>query len=412
MVQAIRRKHNRRIDFGRFMTLGFCLCISLLTTGCWDMKELQDRNFVLVAAIDDADILEKSTVEKEIAQTQTFVQKEGKKDYLLSLQILKLVKNESKEGAGQAERTFVISNTGRSIFEMVRDMLGQSSKTLYFEHLQAVIISEAALKKNGIRPLLDFFRRDPEMRSRTKVFITSGEARKIVEYSPPTGEPGGKYLEGVVRNHKKDIHLPGAKTDVGFTTQALDNDTDFPLPRIEFVDNVSKIGGAALFRKNNLMGYADEYITRGIKFIFGTEKSAVIPVKCPDHQQPGIVYELFHHDTKLTPHIENEQAYFTLDITMEGNIGEINCQTKHDMHDMAFLHRIEEEIAKEVEQNVQDAWAYQQQLGVDIVNTKGRLKGAHPFDWKKIQDRWEDIFPTIPVIVSVNVKIRGVGEHD
>ncbi|MBP2628634.1 MAG: germination protein, Ger(x)C family, partial [Firmicutes bacterium] len=154
--------------------IGICAC--LLTTGCWDAKEMQDRNFILVAAIDDADIVKKSESEKQIAQTQTFVQKQGTKEYMLSLQVLKLAKTESKGGV-QAEKTFVISNTGKPMFEMVRDMLGQSSKSLYFEQLDAIVISEAAVKKNGLRPIIDFFRRDPEMRSRTKIFITPGEAK-------------------------------------------------------------------------------------------------------------------------------------------------------------------------------------------------------------------------------------------
>ena len=395
----------------RIATVGISLCVCMLTIGCWDAKETQDRNFVLVAAIDDADIINKSESEKQIAKTQTFVQKQGTKEYMLSLQILKLAKTESKGGV-QAEKTFVISDTGKPMFEMVRDMLGQSSKSLFFEHLGAIVISEAAVKKNGLRPILDFFRRDPEMRSRTKIFITPGEAKAIAQYNPPTGEPGGRYLDGLIRNHKKNIHVGGARTDMGYIIQAMDNGTDYALPRLDYSDNVFKLGGIFLFKHDVLMGYADEYLTRGIKFIFGTEKSAVISIKCPDHPEQEIVYELFQHDTKLTPHIEGDTIYFTLDITMQGNIGEMNCTGTHDMHDLLFLHSIEQAIAQEVSQNAQDYWAFQQKLGVDIPHAKARLKRYHPYEWKKITDRWEEIYPTIPLIVSVNVNIRGVGEHD
>lgn len=396
----------------RIAAVGVGICTCLLTTGCWDLKETQDRNFVLVAAIDDADIVKKSEAEQQIARTQTFVQKEGTKEYMLSLQILKLVKSESKGGGTQAERTFVISDTGKPLFEMVRDMLGQSSKSLYFEHLAAIVISEAAVKKNGLRPILDFLRRDPEMRWRTAVFIIPGEAKAIAQFNPPTGEPGGRYLEGLLRNHRKNIHVAGAKTDVGFITQAMDNDADYGIPRLDYIDKVPKLGGLAIFKNDTLVGYADEYLTQGLKFLYGTEKSAVIPVKCPEHPDQEIVYELFQHDTKLTPYIEGDSIYFTLDITMQGNIGEITCKTKHDLHDVTFLHSVEQAVAQEVSQNVQDFWEFQQGLGVDIPRAKARFKGYHPFEWKRIKDRWEEIYPTIPLIVSVNVHIRGVGEHD
>lgn len=411
MLNSINKGNVANIAW-RIAAAGIGLCACLLTTGCWDAKETQDRNFVLVAAIDDADIVNKSESEQQIARTQTFVQKQGSKEYMLSLQILKLAKSDSKGGGTQAEKTFVISDTGESMFEMTRDMLGQSSKSLYWEHLDAVVISEAAIKKNGLRPILDFFRRDSEMRWRTKIFITPGEAKAIAKFSPPTGEPGGRYLDGLIRNHKKNIHVAGAKNDVGFITQAMDNNADYAIPRLDFIDSVPKLGGVALFKNDTLMGYADEYLTRGIKFIYGTEKSAVIPVKCPEHPEQEIVYELFQHDTKLTPHIEGDTIYFTLDITMQGNIGEINCKVKHDMHDVTFLHSVEQAVAQEVAQNAQDFWGFQQRLGVDIPNAKARLKGYHPFEWKRIKDRWEEIYPTIPLIVSVNVNIRGVGEHD
>jgi spore germination protein KC len=408
-------RRNKRTGANRawpIFAAGIAICACLLTTGCWDAKETQDRNFVLVAAIDDADIAKKSEEQKQVAQTQTFVQKQGAKEYMLSLQILKLTKSESKGGGIQAEKTFVISDTGKPMFEMVRDMLGQSSKSLYFEHLGAIVISEAAVKKQGLRPILDFFRRDPEMRWRTKIFITPGEAKAIAKYSPPTGEPGGRYLDGLVRNYKKSNHIAGSKTDVGYITQAMDNDADYVIPRLEFIDNIPKLGGVALFKKDRLMGYADEYLTRGLKFLYGTEKSAVISVKCPDHPEQEIVYELFQHDTKLSPYSEGDTVYFTLDITMQGNIGEINCTASHDRRDFAFLHRVEQAVAEEVAQNVRDYWEFQQQLGVDIPRAKARFKGYHPFEWKKIKDRWEEIYPTIPLVISVNVNIRGVGEHD
>ena len=396
----------------RTFVAGIAICACLLTTGCWDAKETQDRNFVLIAAIDDADIVKKSEDEKQIARTQTFVQNQGTKEYMLSLQILKLAKTESKGGGVQAEKTFVISDTGKPMFEMIRDMLGQSSKSLYFEHLTAIVISEAAVKKRGLRPILDFFRRDSEMRWRTKIFITPGEAKAIAQYNPPTGEPGGTYLNGLISNHKKNIHVGGAKTDVGYITQAMDNGADYAIPRLDYINNVPKLGGLALFKHDALIGYADEYLTRGLKFLYGTEKSAAIPVKCPEHPEQEIVYELFQHDTKLSPHIEGDTIYFTLDITMQGNIGEINCTSQHDMHDVTFLHSVEQAVAQEVEQNVQDYWEFQQRLDIDIPNAKARMKGYHPFEWKKIKDRWEDIYPTIPLVISVNVNIRGAGEHD
>lgn len=406
------RKDKSAIKVSKIAAIAMGLCMCMLTAGCWDMKETQDRNFVLIAAIDDADIVNKSESEKRIAAIQTFPQKYGTKEYMLSLQILKLAKSDSKEGGPGGSKTFVISNTGQTLFEMTRDMLGQSSKSLYWEHLAAIVISEAAVKKGGLEPIIDFLHRDPEMRWRTKIFITPGEAKAIANFNPPTGEAGGRYLDGMIRNHKKSCHIAGAKTDVGYITQAMDNHSDFGIPRLDYLDNIIKLGGVALFKNNNFVGYADEYITQGIKAILGTERSTVLSVQCPEYPNEVTVFELFSHDTKLSPHIDGDNIYFTLDITMRGTIGEVNGRTRHAINDLNYIRCVEQAVAQEVSQNVRDSWEFQQKLGVDVINTKARFKGYHPFEWKKFKDRWDEIYPTIPLIVSVNVHIHGVGEHD
>ncbi|MBP2655081.1 MAG: germination protein, Ger(x)C family [Firmicutes bacterium] len=411
MLNKINNKTAANIA-RQIIIAGISICICMFTTGCWDLKETQDRHFVLIAAIDDPDTVKESGSEKQPTAPHNSFPKHGTQDYMLSVQILKLVKPESKGGSIQSERTFVMSTLGTSMFDMVRDMLAQSSKSLYFEHLSAIVISEAAVKKHGIRTILDFFLRDPEMRWRTKIFITPGDAKAIAEFNPPTGEPGGPYLNGIIRNHKKNIHVAGSKTDVGFITRAIDNNLDYAIPRLEYIDNVPQLNGLALFKNNTLVSYADEYIIQGLKYILGTEKSAIISTNCPEHPNSEISYELFKHDTKLVPHIDGNNIYFTLDITMRGNIGEVNCPTSHNLHDSVFLHKIEQGIAQQVSKNVMDTWEFNQHLGLDLFNIKARLKGYHPFEWAKIKNRWEEIYSTIPLIVSVNVIIMGTGEHD
>lgn len=63
--------------------IGFCICLA--TSGCWDLKETQDRNFVVLAAIDDANIATKLETEKQKAKIQTFVQKTGDKEFYFSI---------------------------------------------------------------------------------------------------------------------------------------------------------------------------------------------------------------------------------------------------------------------------------------------------------------------------------------
>jgi len=400
----------------RWYRLFGCILISiigLLSSGCWDQHELENRRFVLAIAIDRAD-QGLGPEEKEATRVETFVQPYGDKRYRLSFQILDITPAENIINGPKGKiATYVISNTGQSMFEMLRDMLGQSDRPFWFEHLQAIIISEAAARQaGGVQPMIDLFRRDPEMRWLTKTLITSGEARSLLEYQPPSGEPSGIFIASSLQLYKKNTHVPTWRTDIGDLTRSTDNNSRVLMARIELVDNIVKLGGMGLFKQGKFIGYVDEYATQGGKFILGIEKSAIITAQCPEHPGKILAFELFRHNTKLTPHLHGEKIYFTLDITMWGNLGETQCGRQHDTMDAGEIHKIETVVAEEVKENVLYSVHVNQELQVDAISFGAKLKAHEPLVWEKVKDRWDDeVFPTVSLLVSVNVTIENIGEH-
>lgn len=407
----------------RLSSILLVVLISIFIGGCWDRRELQDRNFVLAVAIDTADAGEKPGQSQAAKQTETFVQPHGDKRYRVSLQILRLGQSggggdsqqaggdSGKNGGKNGGKTYVLSNTGQSLFEIVRDTLGQSSKSLYFEHIQAIIISEAAVRQAGLEPILDLFLRDAEMRWRIKVFITPGEARPIIEYVPPTKEAGGIYLANILRNHPKNVHVAGARTDLGNISVMLSNKQDMAIPRLEMTNNIVKASGAALFKKDKFVGYVDEQVVAGAKYLRASEKSAIITVP-GDSPDEVVAFELFLHDTRLEAHVEGDTIYFTLDINMWGNLGEYQTPGKvKGAGDPAFVRRIEVKTAEEVKRIVLYGKDTCQSMGVDILTFSSKLKSDHPKTWAKVKDHWDELFPYIPLVVSVNVVINQLGEH-
>lgn len=397
-----------------FLPCSILLCVCLLTAGCWDRRELQERNFVLAVGIDMADEGLKSGIKPEQAEklnsVESFFKPHGSKRYRLSLQILK----PKSQGGKDKTKTYVISNTGDSMFEMIRDMLGQSSKSLWFEHVQVIVISEAVLKQARLSEVIDFFLRDSEMRSRMKLYVTSGQARSLLEYIPPSQEAGGVYLASIARLHTRNIHVAGARTDLGFTDHYLDDGTDIILLRIEMDDKVVKLGGAALFNKDQFIGYADDYAISGRKFIAGTEKSAIITIPCPKHGEHQIVFELYRHDTRLHPKISGNSIRFTLDINMYGNLGEQQGEMEsHDTMDPQELHELERLFADEIKRNIFYAQqVFQKQMKVDSAGLfGGKMRAYEPEVWEKVKEQWHEVYTDIPLDVSVNVYIQNIGSH-
>jgi len=387
--------------------------IALFTSGCWDRSELEERRLVLAVAIDRAD-QGLGPEEQDAAKLETFVQPHGSKRYRLSFQIMDITPAKSGvTGSAKGQiGTYVISNTGESLFQMLRDMQGQVDQQLWMEHIQAIVISEAAAKQSGLLPIIDYFRRDAEVRGLTKILMTSGEARPLLEYQPPGGEPSGIFLANSLRQYRKNPHVPGWRTDVGDAARSIDNKNRVLIARVELVDDVVKLGGMAIFKKGKFIGYVDEYATQGGKFLSGIEKSAIITAQCPQHPGKIIVFELFRHDTKLKPHVDGENIYYTLDIAMRGNLGENQCGREHDIMDTEVIHKIEELIAEEVKRNALYSFHTYQDLKVDASVFGAKLQAYEPLMWEKVKDSWNDeVFPNVSLIMSVNVVIENIGEH-
>lgn len=387
------------------------VAISLVSSGCWDRHELEERRLVLAIAIDWAD--QEPEQGNNVSQVESFVQPYGSKRYRLSFQVFNIIPSQGNVTSPQGQMgTYVVSNTGESVFEMIRDMLGQVDQALWFEHVQTIIISEAVVRQTNLQSIIDYFRRDREMRHLMKILITSGEARSLLEYQPPSGEPSGIFIVNSLRMHRKNAHIPGLHTDVREITQSIDNKSRVLVGRIELVDNVVKIGGAALFKKGKFIGYMDEYATKGENFLKGIEKSGLVTITCPDHPEKIMVFELFRHNTTLTPHVEGEAIYFTLGIAMRGNLGESQCGKQHNTMDNEVIHKVEELVAEEVKNNILYTFKTYQNLKVDGGLFGAKLEAHEPLAWKKVKDHWEDeIFPNIPLLVSVNVVVENIGEH-
>ena len=383
----------------------------LLTAGCWDRVEIQDRAFVLAVAVDVAE--EGADKEPGKAKVESYAHPTPVDRYKVTFQVLRF--GEAKGGqdrpGGGGGKTFLVTGRGPTMLDTVRDALGESSKGLWFENLQALIFSQQVIERYGMAPLLDFYRRDGEMRGRAQIYITPGEAGKLLKIAPPSGEPGGVFMASLARRNPKDIHLPTARTDISFASMALDGKADMIFPVLEAAGETMKIKGGALFKGDKFLGYQDEYFIRGLRMIRATEKSAAISFECPSHPGSATTFELFRHQTILKPHVEGERVWFTLDIAMRGNLDEIQCGHQHDTLDAEYLDKAQKLAAAEVERNIRHTLAVAQPLGWELFYFKRSLQAYKPKDWERIKDRWEEIYPTVPVEVKVRVSIINVGEH-
>jgi len=94
------------------------------------------------------------------------------------------------------------------------------------------------------------------MRSRTKLFITDGDAKKALDVIPRIEDYASIYLTKMPRSARVNgeiLHW----MDLGQAVQAIYSGEDFELPALEVTEYEVMNKGAALFKNDKMVGWAD-----------------------------------------------------------------------------------------------------------------------------------------------------------
>lgn len=149
------------------------LIIFIFLTGCYNYRELNDLALVSAIGISKVD-----------------------NTYKLTIQVLDTTSKDIK---------FVTFNTeGTTIQEALRNTISETSKRLFINHMQILLIDHD-LAQNGIKDIIDFFFRDPESRKDFKVLIADSPINEILNTKTPLEIIPGKNINN--RLDKNNIFL-------------------------------------------------------------------------------------------------------------------------------------------------------------------------------------------------------------
>jgi len=307
-------------------------------------------------------------------------------------------------------KTWDITQVGNSFIEINRTIATRTNLVPYYEHLQVIVISEEVARK-GLKNVLDLFIRDPEMRSRTKLFITSGNAKDALNIIPRVEDYASIYLSKITKNAKVNgeiVHW----SDLGQAVQSVYSGEDFHLPAIEVTSYEIMNKGTALFKKDKMVGWADGQNVEIIKilhnvYLGGIFTSEVIP---DEHSDNGVMsLEVVKSKAKITPVIQGDDVSFKIDIDIKGNYTETVNHDLTEKIDDDFIEKAQKAFEKSIKEQCIETIEKIQEIGTDVFHFSTALKTKKPSYWAKVKDKWDDIFPNVKSEVNVKVTIRQIG---
>ncbi|PKM79949.1 MAG: Ger(x)C family spore germination protein [Firmicutes bacterium HGW-Firmicutes-14] len=359
------------------------LCCSLFIAGCWNSREIDQLAFVMGIGLDktqEGNI--KITV--QVAKPSTF--------------------SKSPSGGSDNEKSFwVASSEGKTIFEAIRNMATFSSRRIFWAHNKVIIIGEK-MARDDISEILDFFCRNPELRLRTWIAVTPGEAGKILEREPGMEKDPSSAIENVINQTVWTGKCYRVMLK-DFLEDYLSTATYPVAARIVSKDDSSniKMSGSAVFNQNKLAGWLNEKETRGLLWLKGQLSSSIMVIPCPLDGRP-LSIELIGSKADIKSEFDGQIPRFTVDALASGNLSEQACQT--DFTNMDNLRKLEKALASAIKDDLESVTkAAQTGIGLDFPGYNHYLHRQHKDRWHELVEKWPGLFKKADIIIHVKAMI-------
>lgn len=374
----------------RFFLYIVCVFLFVMLTGCWNRRELNTLSIVQALGVD-------RTEDGQIS---------------ISAQILR--PSQIKEASGtEGEGVWVVTSTGETLFDAIRDASLKTDRKLFFPQNKVIIIGEEAARA-GVRPLLDFLSRDPEIRRLSYVLIAHGKAKPILLGVDEQEKIPSQAIEGLARATVASSKIP--KRNLRDFLGTLDSQTSSSvLPGIILLEKnrdgksikVVTLDKTAIFKKDKLIGWFDGKETRGLLWILNEVKSGIIIVNSPLEETKVVSLEITHSTCKVKPEIADGKLTITVEVEEKGNLAE--QMSAVDLTQPDAFHELEIRQAAAIEDEINAALKKAQAWGVDIFKFGEDFHRKFPQEWTELEENWEKEFAELEVNVQVAAKLHQVG---
>ncbi|MEK5482554.1 Ger(x)C family spore germination protein [Viridibacillus sp. FSL R5-0888] len=379
----------------------FLLSITLLLTGCWSKRELNELAIGVALGIDRVD-----------------------DQYEVTVQLVDPSELSIKQSSS---RTAVVTYTtqGKTIFEAIRKMTLISSRAIYLSHLQMMVIGEG-MATDGIKPTLDLLARDHEVRNNFYIVVSSkSTAREVLNILTPLEKiPANKLFSSLEVSQKKIgitskmrldqliNHLSSEIKSAALSTVEIIGDQQIgnEQTNMEIVNTPAllKYSGLSIFKEDKLVGILNEEESKSYNYLRDEIESTIESVSCPKNDG-NVATEVINSKTEIKVKLINDIPEFDVNINVEQNIGEVECQI--DLTDSNTLKQINEKESKQIEKRIKSLIEkLQNKYQVDVVGFGETMYRSHPKEWEKIKGQWEEeFFPKAKINVKVKIKTKGFG---
>lgn len=372
----------------KFVLIIITLFILLISSGCYNYKEINDMAIVSSIGID----------------------KDNKKDkYIVSAQIMNSKESENSEDS----QITVYTKEGDTVHEALRNITLKSPRKLYGNHLSKIVLSEEVAKE-GIDNILDTFNRVTEVRNEFIITIVKEDkASDVLKVLTTTESIPAEYVKLSLKIADKTSGLTYATKLDEFISLYLKKGIDPVVPVLKIdkkekkgttINNITTtnpiskivIEDLAVTNKGKLETYLKNEEVIGYNFLRNQIQKMIIPVKCDDENNYASI-SILKNKTKSSAEKKDNKYIINFNINSEAIITEYNC--RKDLTDEKVIKKLEKDTEKKIKRYIKKSLNKQKE-------TKGKFLGLERIiylDYPKYKN--EDY--SVKYNVNVNLVRKG-----
>lgn len=392
--------------------LASVMILIILTGGCWDRMEINDLALVVATGAD-------------------LVENAGKDNVMVTLQIANPVALVPGQGGGWAgpgapKAFWTITGRGVSVLEASQSVSERIPKRLFFGQSRVYVIGEEAAR-SGISRFLDKLLRGRSTRRNIYLVIARGTAKRVLEVEMPTFRATGLAianifdLEGETRGiFPVTLNDFAYRLSTGVTSPVAPVVSVVPQTSISAEDlkvpggspRAIRVSGLAVFdpQEGKLLGFFDEQQTLGLMWVLGKIKEREIVVSCPvEGPVEPVLLKLIRSKSRIIVHIDdNGLPSFEVRVKTLCDLSE-HFGIHAGLLTIPYFESLERRVNTSIEREIGAAVSKAQALHVDVFGFGEEVKRQRRHDWRRIADRWEEIFPVVNVTIKAETGFRHRG---
>lgn len=363
----------------------------LVSTGCWDIKTVQDINYVTALGFD---------------------YKDGK--YIVHVQMLNLsnvAKQEGNQVTGPGG-VWVGQASGDNVLESMYNIYKSAQQAIYWGHVSSLVLTEEVLKQGLGSYIFDGLVRFREIRPTLWVFSTKESLENVLTVRPffnlsPLSsilhQPGDNYsqrtslepimLYKLMRNWREPGHTSVIPTlSISKQTWYQDNKPD---PKL-------MLSGMHVVEKGSMKLWASEERLTGFKWLQPSANRILMPIAYGANSEVSV--SLTNLDHRIILEDGSGSPVFRIKLHGDGRIAESDRKLN--------IKLLEEKTEEQIEREIRDTLNDMKQRGVDIYSLEDVLYRQSFTRWKSLTDTGRHPLAHYEVgAIEIDVRLRNSGMY-